>query len=207
MKVIIVDDDNIVCSSLKVILEAEGDIIVVATENSGEAAIGSYEQYIPDVLIMDIRMTQMSGLEAGEKILKKYPEAKILYLTTFLEDDYITKALNIGAKGYMLKQDFNSIVPAIKAIDSGQNVYGNEIITKIPNLMNYKSRKASYKNKDITDKEYSIILKIAEGLSNKEISEKLYLSQGTIRNYISSILEKLDLRDRTQIAIDFYKRR
>ncbi len=207
MKVIIVDDDNIVCSSLKVILEAEGDIIVVATENSGEAAIGSYEQYIPDVLIMDIRMTQMSGLEAGEKILKKYPEAKILYLTTFLEDDYITKALNIGAKGYMLKQDFNSIVPAIKAIDSGQNVYGNEIITKIPNLMNYKSRKISYKEKDITDKEYTIILKIAEGLSNKEISEKLYLSQGTIRNYISLILEKLDLRDRTQIAVDFYKRR
>lgn len=207
MKVFIVDDDNIVCSSLKIILEAEEDISVIAIENSGEEAIVGYDRFMPDVLLMDIRMSNMSGLEAGEIILNKYPEAKILYLTTFLDDDYIIKALSMGAKGYMLKQDFGSIIPAIKAIYSGQNVYGNEIITKIPNLMNYNRKNTSYKNNGITEKEYTIILKIAEGLSNREISDQLYLSEGTIRNYISSILEKLDLRDRTQIAVDYYKRK
>jgi DNA-binding NarL/FixJ family response regulator len=207
MKVFIVDDDNIVCSSLKIILEAEEDISVVAIENSGEAATKGYDHFMPDVLLMDIRMSNMSGLEAGEIILNKHPQAKILYLTTFLDDDYIIKALSMGAKGYMLKQDFGSIVPAIKAIYSGQNVYGNEIITKIPDLMNYNRKNSSYKQNGITEKEYTIIQRIAEGLSNREISEQLYLSEGTIRNYISSILEKLELRDRTQIAVDYYKRK
>lgn len=207
MKVYIVDDDKIVCCSLKIILEQDVHITVVATDNSGEAAIKGYDHYNPDVLLMDIRMETMSGLEAGEIILEKYPQAKILYLTTFLDDDYIIKALSIGAKGYMLKQDFGSIVPAIKAVMSGQNVYGNEIVTKLPTLINHTPNSVSYTEEGITEKEYTIILQIAEGLSNKEIAEYLYLSEGTIRNSISCILEKLDLRDRTQIAVDYYKRR
>lgn len=147
----------------------------------------------------------MSGLEAGEAILKKYPSAKILYLTTFLDDDYIIKALNIGAKGYMLKQDFESILSALHAINKGQNVYGNEIITKLPELIHHTTTGFDYISYGITEKEYEIICKIADGLSNKEISELLFLSEGTIRNYISLILEKLSLRDRTQIAIFYYK--
>lgn len=207
MRVFIVDDDQIVCSSLKIILEGDPDISVVGLEHSGESAIKGYDLFMPDVLLMDIRMETMSGLEAGEIILNKYPEAKILYLTTFLDDDYIIRALNIGAKGYMLKQDFNSIVPAIKAVFSSQNVYGSEIITKLPSLMNQTHKTSSYSNDGITEREYAIILEIAEGFSNKEIAGHLYLSEGTIRNAISSILEKLELRDRTQIAVDYYKRR
>jgi len=207
MKVYIVDDDRIVCSSLKIILEQDPNITVVATNHSGEAAIKEYDHLIPDVLLMDIRMETMSGLQAGEIILEKHPEAKILYLTTFLDDDYIIKALSIGAKGYMLKQDFGSIVPAIKAIMSSQNVYGNDIVTKLPNLINHTRNSISYTDYGITEKEYTIILQIAEGLSNKEIAGQLHLSEGTIRNAISSILEKLELRDRTQIAVDYYKRR
>lgn len=203
----IVDDDEIVCSSLKIILETDPEITVVATDTCGEAAALAYGRLTPDILLMDIRMSSMSGLEAGEIILEKYPEAKILYLTTFLDDEYIIKALNIGAKGYLLKQDFHSILPALKAIFSGQNVYGNEIITKLPNLMQPKAKTKSYRDCGISEKEYRIIQQVAEGLSNKEISEKLYLSEGTVRNYISLILEKLDLRDRTQIAIDYYKRK
>ena len=205
MKICIIDDDKLVCSSLKVILDADPDISVIGTNTSGESAIELFDQLHPDVLLMDIRMAAMSGLEAGEIIISKHPGAKILYLTTFLDDDYIIKALNIGAKGYMLKQDFDSIIPSIKAVHAGQNVYGNEIITKLPNLMRKRIR--SYSDDDINEKEYSIIEQIAEGLSNKEIAELLFLSEGTVRNYISSILEKLDLRDRTQIAIDYYKRK
>lgn len=207
MKVLIVDDDKLVCSSLKIILDSDKEITVIGTGHNGLEGIHLYDKLKPDILLMDIRMDEMSGLEAGEAILNKQKNAKILYLTTFLDDDYIIKALNIGAKGYMLKQDFDSIVPALHAVYKGQNVYGNEIITKLPNLLHQSNPEANYSAYGITDKEYEIICKIADGLSNREISELLYLSEGTVRNYISLILEKLSLRDRTQIAIFYYKNR
>lgn len=205
MKVLVIDDDKLVCSSLKIILDSDKDITVIGSGNNGLEAIKLYDQLQPDILLMDIRMEGMTGLEAGEEILKKYKDAKILYLTTFLDDEYIIKALNIGAKGYMLKQDFDSIIPALHAVYKGQNVYGNEIITKLPDLLHPTTPVLDYSSYGIIDKEYEIIKKIADGLSNKEISEQLYLSEGTVRNYISTILEKLSLRDRTQIAIFYYK--
>lgn len=205
IKVLIIDDDKIVCSSLKIILSSDSEIQVLGTGNSGEEGIKLYRELSPDILLMDIRMEKMSGLEAGDNILKDYPEAKILYLTTFLDDDYIIRALHIGAKGYMLKQNFESIISAIKAVYMGQNVYGNEIVTKLPHLINKTDDTKILKLYGITDKEYEIIVKIADGLSNKEISEELFLSEGTIRNNISIILQKLNLRDRTQIAVFYYK--
>ncbi len=205
MKVLIIDDDKLVCSSLKIILSSDAEVNVCGSGNSGEDAIKLFDETSPDILLMDIRMEPMSGLVAGENILNRHPEAKILYLTTFLDDDYIIKALNIGAKGYMLKQDFESILPALYAVHKGQNVYGNEIITKLPSLLQQPGNRLDYESYGITDKEYEIICKIADGLSNKEIAELLFLSEGTVRNYISLILEKLSLRDRTQIAIFYYK--
>jgi DNA-binding NarL/FixJ family response regulator len=205
MKVLLIDDDKLVCSSLKIILSADPEITIVGTGNNGKEGVDLYNRLKPDVLLMDIRMEIMSGLEAGEQILSHDPEARILYLTTFLDDDYIIKALHIGAKGYMLKQNYESILPALKAVYAGQNVYGNEIITKLPHLITKATEQKSLSEYGITEKELEIIAKIADGLSNKEIAELLYLSEGTIRNNISSILEKLELRDRTQIAIFFYK--
>jgi len=205
MKVLLIDDDKLVCSSLQIILSADPEITVVGTGNNGKEGIELYQRLRPDVLLMDIRMEIMSGLDAGEKLLIEFPEAKILYLTTFLDDDYIIRALHIGAKGYMLKQNYESIIPALKAVHVGQNVYGNEIVTKLPQLIGKANDIKSLDKFDITEKELEIIMKIADGLSNKEISELLYLSEGTIRNNISTILEKLSLRDRTQIAIFYYK--
>jgi len=138
-------------------------------------------------------------------ILKNHPDARILLLTTFSDDEYIVKALKLGAKGYILKQNFDSIYPAITAVVNGQTVFGDEIMNKIPNLMTNEGGGESYAEFGLSEKEFNIIRLVADGLNNKEISEKLFLGEGTVRNYISTILEKLDLRDRTQLAVFYYK--
>lgn len=204
MRVIVVDDDQLVAISLKTILEADPSINVVATGHNGKEAIALYKEHKPDVLLMDIRMEQMNGLEAAELILEEDKEARILILTTFSDDEYIVKALNIGAKGYILKQDFEGIAPALKAVHGGQSVFGGEIVGKLPVLMQSKEE-FNYSQYDINEKEQAIIELVAEGLSNKEIAEKLFLREGTVRNYISAVLEKLALRDRTQLAVFYYK--
>lgn len=207
MKVVIIDDDKLVAASLKTIVESDPGIEVLATGSSGQEAIELYEEFKPDVLLTDIRMEGMSGLEAGETILEKHKDAKLLYLTTFNDDEYIVKALSIGAKGYIIKQDFDSIIPSLKAVNSGQSVFGNEITEKLPNILtnNIPSETFKYTTFDLTDQEAEIVKCVAEGLSNKEIADKLFLSEGTVRNYISNILSKLELRDRTNLAIFYYK--
>lgn len=204
MNILIVDDDKLVCQALKTILEAQEDIRVVDIGNDGTEAIDLYFKHKPDILLMDIRMVAMTGIEAGRQIIAKDPLAKILYLTTFEDNEYIVDALKLGAKGYLLKQNFESIVPAIHAVYIGQRVFGDEIVNKIPNMMMNAST-ASFEQYDLTEKEIEIITLIAEGLSNKEIAGNSFLSEGTVRNYISTILEKLQLRDRTQLAIFYYK--
>jgi DNA-binding NarL/FixJ family response regulator len=206
MKVLVVDDDRLVCVSLKTILETEKDISVVGTGHNGKEAIELYNSLKPDILLMDIRMEAMTGLEAGESILESYKNAKILFLTTFSDNEYIIKALKIGAKGYIIKQNFECIVPSLRAVHMGQSVFGDDIISKIPSLIN-KNSKADFSAFGITEKELDIITLVAEGHSNKEIATKLYLSEGTVRNSLSSILEKLRLRDRTQLAVFYYKNR
>jgi DNA-binding NarL/FixJ family response regulator len=149
-------------------------------------------------------MDGMTGLDAGERILSAHPDAKILYLTTFADDEYIVKALRIGARGYILKQDFESILPAVKAVCAGQSVFGSDIVARIPSLLG-KSEKRDPEAYGITEKEEEIIRLIAEGLSNREIAGALYLGEGTVRNAVSVIMEKLGLKRRTQIAIFYYK--
>mgnify|MGYP002571347893 FL=1 len=149
-------------------------------------------------------MKNLNGLEASRRILDEYPEARILLLTTFSDDEYIVKALKYGVKGYLLKQDYNSIIPAVKAVYTGQTVFGTEIISKIPDLLQQKNG-FDYASYDIGEKEYMLITLVADGYSNREIAEKMYLSEGTVRNYLSNILEKLDLRDRTQLAVFYYQ--
>lgn len=203
MKIVIVDDDILVAKALKTIIEASGEISVVATGNDGCEGIALYKQYKPDILLMDIRMQKMTGIEAAEKILSEYHDAKILFLTTFSDDEYITKSLQIGVKGYILKQNYDKIIPALEAVNDGHNVFGDEIISKLPQLL-VKSSKNQKNDFGLNEKEIEIISYIAKGLSNKEISSQLCFSEGTIRNYISIILEKLSLRDRTQLAIFYY---
>ncbi|MBE6865157.1 MAG: response regulator transcription factor [Ruminococcus sp.] len=203
MNIAVIDDDKLVAISLKTILESTGHITVSDMGSSGSDAIEICRRNMPEVLLMDIRMEGMNGIEAGEQILSEHPDAKILYLTTFSDDEYIVKALSMGAKGYILKQDFEGIAPAIEAVMRGQSVFGDKIIDRIPELLN-KKPEYDFNAHGINEKEREIMELVAEGLSNKEISTKLYLSEGTVRNYISSLLDKLDLRDRTQLAVYYY---
>lgn len=204
MNILIVDDDQLVSLSLKTILEAQPDITVMGIGKNGYEAITLYKQHMPDVLLMDIRMDELSGLEAASEILKNHPDAKILLLTTFSDDEYIMKAIHIGAKGYILKQDFEAIAPAITAVYNGQTVLGDEVMNRIPSLMSAQTS-VDYVAEGISEKEFDIIRLVADGLNNKEIANQLFLSEGTVRNYISTILEKLELRDRTQLACFYYK--
>ena len=193
MKIVIVDDDCLVTEALKTILEVNEDVQVLATGSDGRDAVCLYAEYKPDVLLMDIRMKNMNGLEASAEILKADAKANILLLTTFLD-------------GYLLKQDYESILPALRAVYSGQTVFGQEIVSKIPDLIQ-KKENFDYSVCEINEKEKEIIRLVANGYSNKEIAAKMYLGEGTVRNYLSSILDKLQLRDRTQVAVFYYKHR
>ncbi len=204
MRIVIVDDDPIVCRSLTTIVEANPGTQVVGVCHDGDEAVNLSDTLSPDVLLMDIRMNRMSGLEAAEIILKRDKDAKIIFLTTFKDTEYIIKALRIGAKGFILKQNYESIIPAIKSVLHGQRVFGDEIADKIPALLAKASEK-DFGAYNLTEKETDILRHVAEGFSNREIAQILYFSEGTVRNYISAILDKLSLRDRTQLAVFFYK--
>ncbi len=204
MKIVIVDDDIFVSGALTTILEASGKVTIAASGTDGKEAAELYKIHQPDVLLMDIRMKEKSGLDASAEILEEFPDARILLLTTFSDDEYIVKALKLGAKGYLLKQDYASILPALEAVCSGQTVFGTEIMSRIPELI-HSGSSFHYEDYDISRRELEIIRLIADGLSNKEIASQLFLSEGTVRNYLSSILDKLQLRDRTQVAVFYYK--
>lgn len=200
MKVLIVDDDNLITMALSTILAADPEFTICGTGSSGAEAIELYREKKPDVLVMDIRMKEMDGLTALEEILRTDPDAKILLLTTFLDDEYIVRAIRHGAKGYLLKQDYAALPTAIKAVYSGQTVFGEEVTAKMPDLIAGRSP-SGFDATELTEKEAELCAYVADGLSNKEIGEKMYLSEGTVRNYLSSVLSKLGLRDRTQLAI------
>lgn len=207
MKITITDDDSLVCSALKTILESYGDVEVCGIGRSGEEAYVLYKKYLPDICLLDIRMNGLTGLEAGEKILGEYPDARILFLTTFSDDEYIIKALKIGAGGYLLKQDYEKIYPALQSVMNGQSVFGSDIIARVHGLLGKTHTSFDYEAAGLSSRDSEIIALVAEGMSNKEIADALFLSEGTVRNYLSIILEKLQLRDRTQLAVFYYKNR
>ncbi len=208
-RIIIIDDDKIVRDALSTLLNAKGYEVVACGENADEAET-LYFKHKPQVVLMDIRMGEKSGLDATRKILEKDPSANILLVTTFHDKDYIDEAIRLGCKGYILKENISGIDSAISSILNDKIVYDSKIIESLIDKNNdKKSDKTPYKNEqkisELSERENEILALVADGLNNKEIATKLYLSEGTVRNYISNILQKLDLRDRTQMAVYYYK--
>lgn len=210
MNVLLIDDDALVTSGIQTIIEmatkqSADPIKVCAVGRNGEEALELYQAHKPDIVLMDIRMPVMDGITAGKQLLMLEPDARLIYLTTFLEDDYIVDALRLGAKGYLMKTDFDSLLPAFDAVMQGQRVFGDEIVAKIPDYIESGRNAPKAAMPALTDTESRLVYWLAEGLNNKEIAEQMHFSEGTIRNYLSTILEKLNLRDRTQLAIYYYK--
>lgn len=199
--VMIIDDDPIVVESLSLIIE-NGGYEVIITGYSAEEAIANYSIYKPDITLLDIRMQDKSGIDAASTILSEFPQAKILLVTTFEDSDFIQAALQLGCTGYILKQNIKSILPAIEAVLNNQTVLDNTIVNNVAQSVSQSNQEIL---SELTPRELDIYQAVAEGLNNKEIAEKFYLSEGTIRNYISQLLLKLELRDRTQLAISYYK--
>ena len=197
MKILMVDDDLLVLNALTTILSKSGYEIVLATTDS-KKAVETYKENKIDVVILDIRMKEVNGVDVAIEILEYDKDAKIMLLTTFNDRDDIIRALNKGVLGVILKDNVASLIPAIESVKLGNKILDNELNLK--NLFNTTKKDFNL----LTQKEIEILEQIAKGLSNKEISEKLFLSEGTVRNYISGILEKLELRDRTQLAIYYY---
>lgn len=205
MKIVIVDDDSLVAVSLKTIISSGGIEVLAIGENAVQA-VELYDRHNPDIILMDIRMGEKTGLDAAKEILSRHSDAKVLFLTTFEDDEYILSALKIGAKGYILKQSYESIIPSLNAVQSGQTVFGEKIVSRLPEILTSQKEK-KLNDFGLIDKEIAIITHVAKGLSNKEIASAMFLSEGTVRNYLSIILEKLNLRDRTQLAVFYYNNR
>ncbi|SFX38514.1 response regulator transcription factor [Olsenella sp. kh2p3] len=207
MRVIVVDDDAIVVRSLATILGAEPDVEVVGTGTSGEEAVSLYSSCSPDVALMDIQMPGGDGLSAAEKILAADPAARVVFLTTFSDDDYIVRALRLGARGYLIKQDVATIAPALRSVMAGQSVLEGEVLARAAALSadGTRPRRGEPEMCGLTEREREVVRAIADGMSNAEVAAALYMSEGTVRNHISAILAKLGLRNRTQIAVYYYR--
>ena len=252
MRLLIVDDDAIVAQSLATILSANDDIEVVGVGASGQEAAALYSQCSPDIVLMDIQMPGVDGLMGGEKILAADPTARIVFLTTFADDEYIVRALKMGARGYLIKQDIAQIAPALRSVMAGMSVLEGKVVAHRafatghseadaassewtvhataggqegarhhtadpqPDLeqparnhspgggpIPFEERPAFFA--DVTEREWDIIQAISHGLDNAQIADQVFISVGTVRNHISAILAKLGLKNRTQIAVAYFR--
>lgn len=204
IKVVIGEDDNLIRESLKIILGANIDIEVLDAFPNGRETLEYILRNDVDIALLDVRMPVMNGVLATKEINEK-SKTKVIILTTFDEDEYIRNAISYGAKGYLLKNTPpDKIISAIKMVYEGNSVIQEEVLSKLSSNIEYKE-KEEFDLSIFTDREIEIIKEISKGASNKEISKSLYISEGTVKNYITSILQKTELSHRTQIAIKYLK--
>lgn len=208
IRVLLADDDGIIRDGLKMILEMQEDMEVVGVASDGEEAISLARSTHPDVSLLDIRMPYKDGIDVADVLIKENLSIPLL-LTTFDEEEFILRAINIGVQGYILKNSpAKRLLSAIRVIASGGTVFQKDIFHYITTQVNttklIKDNKVSV-FKDLTDRELEVASYVAKGLSNKEIGSCLFISDGTVRNHISIILDKTGLQHRTQIAIEYIR--
>lgn len=204
-RILLVDDEPLLLDSLEIILSMNGMEIVGKAKDGNEALL-RLETVTCDLALVDLNMKGMGGIELIEKLRAKYPVVKILVLTTFYDDDNITKAIANGADGYLLKDSGKeAILGAIEQILSGRNVIDHKVMLRLAALMGAKEPQREAQTEelapDMTEREKEICTLLAEGLTNRQIAEKLYISEGTVKNYISSIYDKTGIHDRAKLIV------
>lgn len=206
IKVLLVDDQSLIRQGLKALLELESDLEIVGEAENGEQAINLVAEFQPDVVLLDIRMPIMDGVAATQEIQKRFAKTKILVLTTFDDDEYVSAALKNGAMGYLLKDTpSEELAVAIRAVHKGYTQLGpgivKKLLTQFSNGTPTQSSVVPSSLAELTPREKEVLRLIATGASNREIAQKLYISEGTVKNHVTNILNRLNLRDRTQAAI------
>jgi DNA-binding NarL/FixJ family response regulator len=205
IKVLLVDDQSLIRQGLKALLELEEDLEIVGEAEDGESAIKLVEVLSPDVVLMDMRMPVMDGVATTREIQKRFNTIKVLVLTTFDDEEYVTAALQNGAMGYLLKDTpSEELAFAIRAVHKGYTQLGpgivKKLLTQFPNATPTQAPPPQSLI-ELTPREREVLRLIAAGGSNREIAHQLYISEGTVKNHVTNILNRLNLRDRTQAAI------
>ena len=204
MKILIADDDILVRDGLKLILDLEEDFKVVGTAGNGQEAYELCEKVKPDLVLMDVRMPLVDGVIGTKLIKEKYKNIKVVILTTFKDDEYIRQAIKCGAQGYILKnQSADIIIESLRTVAKGNFVFEKDVVNSISSML--KEKKIDISKFKLSSRELDILKLLGDGLSNKEMAKILFISDGTVRNYVTALLEKLNLRDRTQLAIFYLK--
>lgn len=206
--VMIADDQDLIRESLKIVLDQNTDMEVTGVAENGRQLLEMLKEQQPDVILMDIRMPELDGVQTTKAVKELYPQVRIIILTTFDDDEYVYNALQYGASGYQLKGvSVSDLTNAIRTVVSGGSMINPDVLTKVVKLFNQMAKYMGNVDTEpdglaeLTRTERNIAYLVGHGLSNKEIAERLSLSEGTVRNGLSNALSKLDLRDRTQLAI------
>ncbi len=206
IRLMLVDDQRLMRDGLRTLLELEPDFTVVAEAENGVQAIPLYEEVRPDVVLMDIRMPEMDGVEATRRLVERWPETLIIILTTFDDDQYIFEGLRAGALGYLLKDVSGAeLADAIRTVKSGgaliEPSVARKMVAEFARLTPASTQAADRLLEPLTEREEEVLRLLAQGLSNKEIAMRAHLAEGTVKNYVSAILTKIGARDRTQAAL------
>lgn len=204
IKVLLVDDHEMVRLGVSSYLSVQDDIEVVGEAENGQIGFEKALDLRPDVILMDLVMDTMDGIESTTKILKEWPEAKIIIVTSFIDDEKVYPAIEAGAAGYLLKtSSAREIANAVRATHRGETVLEAEVTGKMMARLNQKNQPVLHD--DLTNREHEILLLIAAGMSNQEIADELFITLKTVKTHVSNILAKLDVEDRTQAAIYSFK--
>jgi DNA-binding NarL/FixJ family response regulator len=206
IRLLLVDDQRLMRDGLRILLELESDFEVVGEAENGAEALDTYRQLTPDVILMDIRMPEMDGVEATRRLRETDPNSKVIILTTFDDNEYVFEGLRAGALGYLLKDVSGAeLADAIRKVAAGGSMIepsvARKVVAEFARLAPPSPEAANELIEPLSEREIEILKLVSQGLTNKEIAARLFLAEGTVKNYVTSILQKIDARDRTQAAI------
>lgn len=206
IRLLLVDDQRLMREGLRTLLELEPDLEVAGEAGNGQEALAAYAALAPDVVLMDVRMPVMDGVEATRRLRERWPAARVIILTTFDDDEYVFEGLRAGALGYLLKDvSIQELADAIHAVMAGgvliEPSVARKVVAEFARLAMPTPKPSPSLDEPLSERELEILRLLAQGLTNREIAQRLYLAEGTVKNYVTNILGKIGARDRTQAAL------